>query len=90
MPQPTKHEFLEAHELLALREALANPSFVSGLQKTQAYEAKIYTESMENEALNPEPNTHRLVQYAARSRSAKEFISNLKNRIETLTVRQNG
>jgi hypothetical protein len=90
VPHPTQPEILTTPELLALREMLANETLVIALRKVLAYDNRVQAESMENEALTAEPNTNRIIQYAARSRTSREFLETLKRRIEALTVRQGG
>ena len=88
MPTPKKDELLTLEELTALRDALGSVVFVNALTKVCRYDARVHAESMENEALAPTPNTSLIIQYAARSRHANEYISSLKRRIDALTVKQ--
>jgi hypothetical protein len=81
---------LSTPELLALREALVNEHLMTGLGKILAFEVRIQSENMEQEALKDNPNTNRLVQYASKTQAARELVAvTIKNRMESLTVRQN-
>ena len=85
MAQPNPSELLTGAELQALNEAFHNDALMSGLRKLMGWESVIQGESMENEALTPNPNVGRIIQYAARKRAAREFQQILQGRISVLT-----
>lgn len=88
MPQPNQFEYLDTSEILALQEALQNASLMSGLKKVLGFDERYHAESMRNEALAADPNVHRIVQFAAQSRAAAEFLMTLRTRIQQLTKTQ--
>jgi hypothetical protein len=88
MAQPSPFDMLNTAELLALREALMNESLMSGLRKIFDFDHRLHSESMENEALSVEPNVHRIIQFASKSRSAQEIFITIKARMHTLTPQQ--
>jgi hypothetical protein len=88
MAAPSTHEILTATENMAVREMLGNEALMSGLRKIFAFDAKFHAESLENEALSAQPNTHIMIQHSSRCRSAREFVTTIKTRLEGLTVKQ--
>lgn len=88
MAAPNALEILTGVESVEVRHALNNEVLMSGLRKIFAFEAKFQAESIENEALSAQPNTNLMIQHAARTRAAREFVATIKSRLEALTVRQ--
>jgi hypothetical protein len=81
---------LSTPELLALREALVNEHLMTGLGKILAFEVRLQAENMEQESLKDSPNVNRIVQYASKMQAARELVAvTIKNRMESLTARQN-
>jgi hypothetical protein len=90
MPHPTPVEMLSTPELLALREALVNEHLMAGLGKILTFEVRLQAENMEQESLKDSPNVNRIVQYASKLQAARELVAvTIKNRMESLTARQN-
>lgn len=88
MAQPSTFDILTGAESMAVREMLGNELVMNGLRKIFAFDAKFHAESLENEALSAQPNTHIMIQHSSRCRSAREFVTTIKMRLETLTVKQ--
>jgi hypothetical protein len=84
MANPLKQEMLTTAEALALQGAMQDPDFLNAMAKVYAYDARHHNESMENQALTPDPNTNQIIQFAARARASREWLAVLKLRIAAL------
>lgn len=88
MAQPNAGDMLTAEELYLLNDLLVNRPLMGALEKVFAYDQKVQSESIENEALTNEPSVNRIIQLAARKRASKEFRYTIESRMKTLGPQQ--
>lgn len=73
---------LTLDEKRTLLDILENPQRISVLRKVYGWKAESWTALMNNEALSGEPNTNKIIQFAARADENMGFEGDLRRALE--------